>query len=196
MKLIYSLCMVPAIVLSSCNRKEEHGAKYSNPLSFEALYSTATSTTKLTGEAADRIAIRTLIDAWAHCADRRLAKQQSQLFTAAGMIEVYQGDPAKNHKGPVSVQHGQVEIEKALGVLNRYDETTHMMGQSTISINGNEAIGETYGIAYQTQTIKNERVLSTLYIRYMDEMTRIGERWLFYKRKLIIDWSDTRPSRP
>ena len=47
------------------------------------------------------------------------------------VIEVYQGDPAKNHKGPKAVQHGQVEIEKALGVLNQYDETTHMMGRDT-----------------------------------------------------------------
>ena len=59
MKFIYNLCMIPAFVLNSCNRKGEHEAKYSNPLSFDTLYSTATSTTKLTGEAADRIAIRT-----------------------------------------------------------------------------------------------------------------------------------------
>ena len=34
-----------------------------------------------TGEAADRIAIRELIDAYAHCADRRDARGQMALFT-------------------------------------------------------------------------------------------------------------------
>ena len=33
-------------------------------------------------EAADRLAIRELIDAYAHCADRRDAKDQMALFTA------------------------------------------------------------------------------------------------------------------
>jgi hypothetical protein len=40
-------------------------------LSLNALYSTSVTANSLTGEAADRVAIRELIDAWGHCADRR-----------------------------------------------------------------------------------------------------------------------------
>jgi len=36
----------------------------------------------LGGESADRLAIRELIEAYAHCADRRDAKGQMALFTA------------------------------------------------------------------------------------------------------------------
>jgi len=35
-------------------------------------------------EAADRLAIRELVEAYAHCADRRDAKDQMSLFTADG----------------------------------------------------------------------------------------------------------------
>ena len=40
-------------------------------------------------EAADRLAIRELIDAYAHCADRRDAKGQMALFTADTHFVVY-----------------------------------------------------------------------------------------------------------
>src|ERR1700720_4658327 len=40
-------------------------------------------------EAADRLAIRELIEAYAHCADRRDAKGQMALFTADTHLVVY-----------------------------------------------------------------------------------------------------------
>jgi hypothetical protein len=41
------------------------------------------------GEAADRIAIRELVEAYAHCADRRDANCQMALFTADTHFVVY-----------------------------------------------------------------------------------------------------------
>ena len=41
------------------------------------------------GEAADRLAIRELIEAYAHCADRRDARGRMSLFTADTHFEVY-----------------------------------------------------------------------------------------------------------
>jgi SnoaL-like domain len=50
-------------------------------------------------EAADRLAIRELLEAYAHCADRRDAKGQMALFTADPHFVVYMNakDP-KLHK--------------------------------------------------------------------------------------------------
>jgi hypothetical protein len=60
---------------------QEAAAKPHQPtksaLSFENLYDTSVLATSLTGEAADRLALRRLVDAWSHCADRRLAEEQS-----------------------------------------------------------------------------------------------------------------------
>jgi SnoaL-like domain len=117
-----------------------------NSLSLDALYSTSVKATSLTGEAADRIAIRELINAWGHCADRRLAQQQSDLFIPEGIVEVYQGDPTTTQ--PVTVHHGKSEIFESLGSLHQYDATTHFNGQSTIAIKGDHAISETYCLAH------------------------------------------------
>ena len=46
-------------------------------------------TTISPGEAADRLAIRELVEAYAHCADRRDAKGQMSLFTADAHFVVF-----------------------------------------------------------------------------------------------------------
>jgi ketosteroid isomerase-like protein len=53
------------------------------------------------GEAADRLAIRELVEAYAHCADRRDAKGQMSLFTPDTHFVVYMNakDP-KPSQGP------------------------------------------------------------------------------------------------
>ena len=50
-------------------------------------------------EAADRLAIRELVEAYAHCADRRDAKGQMSLFTADTHLVVYM-----NAKNPIPSQ--------------------------------------------------------------------------------------------
>jgi hypothetical protein len=35
-----------------------------------------------------------------------------------------------------------------------------------------------------------------LFIRYEDSFAKCDGRWRFAERKLIIDWSDRRPSQP
>ena len=51
-------------------------------LSMDMLYSGSVAANHLGGEAADRVAIRELIDGWAHCADRRLPDRQAPITIA------------------------------------------------------------------------------------------------------------------
>jgi hypothetical protein len=67
-------------------------------------------------EAADRLALRELFDAYAHCADRRDAEGQ-----------------------------------------NRYEVTTHFNGQSTVTLDGDRATGESYTIAHHVYTEDGDR---------------------------------------
>jgi hypothetical protein len=60
-------------------------------------------------EAADRLAILELIEAYAHCADRRDAKGQMALFTADTHFVVYM-----NAKDPTPSQEQPVDVEQAL----------------------------------------------------------------------------------
>lgn len=161
------------------------------PLSLDSLYSSSLSATSLTGEAADRIAIQDLINGWAHCADRRLPEKQAALFTDDGVVSIYMGDPATNQ--PVSTLKGAAELIPALGDLRKFVQTTHLNGQSTVVVQGDRAVGESYCLAHQISETDGKRTLQILSIRYHDDFVRQGDRWLFAQRKLIIDWSETRP---
>ena len=80
-------------------------------------------------EAADRLAIRELVEAYAHCADRRDAKGQMALFTEDTDFVVYM-----NAKDPTPSQelHSREALAPVFAELNKYDATTHFVGQSTI----------------------------------------------------------------
>ena len=165
-----------------------------SPLSFANLYNTSVLATSLKGEAADRLALRRLVDAWAHCADRRLAEEQSNLFVPNGTILNYEGDPTTHE--PHSTIKGRTAIRTALAVLNTFTVTLHMNGQSEVMIHGDQAIGETYCLVHQFTGEKDQRQCQTLGIRYYDQFLRQENRWYFAERKLVMDWSDTRRSIP
>ena len=91
-------------------------------------------------EAADRLAIRELIEAYAHCADRRDAKDQMALFTEDTHFVVYM-----NTKDPTPSQelHSREALAPVFAELNKYDATTHFVGQSTIfTLTPDRATGE------------------------------------------------------
>jgi SnoaL-like domain len=80
-------------------------------------------------EAADRLAIRELIEAYARCADRRDATGQMALFTTDTHFVVYMN--AKNPK-PSQELNSREALAPVFADLSRYDATTHFVGQSTI----------------------------------------------------------------
>ena len=84
-------------------------------------------------EAADRLAIRELFDAYAHCADTRDAEGQKALFTTDTRFEVYMDGPGSE---PSSVLEGREALSPVFDDLNRYEATMHFNGQSTVSSRG------------------------------------------------------------
>ena len=78
-------------------------------------------------EAADRLAIRELVEAYAHCADRRDANGQMALFTADTHFVVYM-----NAKDPMPSQelHSREALAPVFTDLNKYDVTTHSLGKA------------------------------------------------------------------
>src|ERR1700683_1998086 len=94
-------------------------------------------------EQADRLAIRGLFDAYAHCADRRDAAGQKALFTEDTTFAVYiEGEGSEASY----VLEGREALTPIFDDLNRYESTTHFNGQSTVSLNGHRATGESYTI--------------------------------------------------
>jgi SnoaL-like domain len=141
-------------------------------------------------EAADRLAIRELIEAYAHCADRRDAKGQMALFTTDTHFVVYM-----NAKDPTASQelHSRDALAPVFADLNQYAATMHFVGQSTIfSLNGDRATGEAYCIAHHLTVEKEKRRLMVAYLRYLDTFVKIDGMWLFAERLLYVDWLEER----
>src|ERR1700723_2669947 len=89
-------------------------------------------------EAADRLAIRELIDAYAHCADRRDAKGQMALFTEDTRFVVFMDATAAE---PTQELHGREPLAPVFDNLNVYAATMHFNGQRTAWMDGERATG-------------------------------------------------------
>ena len=139
----------------------------------------------------DRIAIKDLIDSYSHDADRRLAHQQAMLFTKDAVIEIYNAEPETGTKPEARIL-SRDSLEKAFGVLKKYDVTMHFNGQSTIKLNGDRATGEVYCLAHHIWKVNGKRMLMVKAIRYYDDYVFQDGSWLFKKRKLIFDFTDVR----
>ena len=146
-------------------------------------------------EAADRLAIRELVDAYAHCADRRDAKGQMALFTEDTRFMVYMD--ARNPE-PTQDLRGRESLAPVFDALNAYAATMHFNGQSTIELDGDRASGESYCLAHHlTEAPDGSRTLMVASIRYLDTFAKQQDgAWLFAERRLMVNWTDTRPSVP
>jgi hypothetical protein len=141
-------------------------------------------------EAADRLAIRELVEAYAHCADRRDAKGQMSLFTADTRFAVYMDakDPT-----PSQELHSREALAPVFADLNKYDATTHIVGQSTIfTLTKDSATGEAYCLAHHVTVDGGKRRLMVASLRYLDTFVKMEGAWLFAERLLYVDWLEER----
>jgi hypothetical protein len=141
-------------------------------------------------EAADRLAIRELIEAYAHCVDRRDAKGQTALFIADTHFVVYM-----DAKGPKPSQelHSREALAPVFAELNQYQATTHFVGLSTVfTLTSDRAIGEAYCLAHHVTVNDRKRSLMVASLRYNDTFVKMDGAWLFAERLLYVDWVDER----
>ena len=141
-------------------------------------------------EAADRLAIRELVEAYAHCADRRDAKGQMALFTEDTHFVVYMN--AKDPK-PSQELHSRAALAPVFDDLNKYAATMHFVGQSTVlSLTGDRATGEAYTLAHHLTIEGVKRRLMIAALRYGDTFVKKDGTWLFAERTLYVDWIEER----
>jgi len=141
-------------------------------------------------EAADRLAIRELIEAYAHCADRRDAKGQMALFTEDTHFVVYM-----NAKDPTPSQdlRSREALAPVFADLNQYAATMHFLGQSTIlTLTSDRGTVETYCMPHHLTIDGEKRRLMIAALRYYDTFVKIDGSWLFAERQLYVDWIEQR----
>jgi ketosteroid isomerase-like protein len=141
-------------------------------------------------EAADRLAIRELVEAYAHCADRRDAKGQMALFTDDTHFVVYMD--AKDPK-PTQELYTRAALAPVFADLNKYAATQHFVGQSTIfTLTPDRGSGEAYTMAHHLTVDGGKRRLMIAALRYDDTFVKKDGGWLFAERKLYVDWLEER----
>src|SRR5271156_5504796 len=141
-------------------------------------------------EAADRLAIRELFEAYAHCADRRDAKGQMALFTPDTHFVVFMN--AKDPK-PSQELHAREALAPVFADLNKYAATMHFVGQSTIlTLTADRGTGEAYCMAHHLTINSEKRQLMIAALRYYDKFVKVDGAWLFSERLLYVDWIEDR----
>src|SRR6201993_3944486 len=117
-------------------------------------------------EAADRLAIRELVEAYASRADRRDANGQMALFTADTHFVVYMN--AKDPK-PSQELNSRESLAPVFAELTKYAATMHFPGQTTITTLANDrGTGETYCMPHHLTVDGNNRQLMIATLRYYD----------------------------
>jgi hypothetical protein len=143
-----------------------------------------------TEEAADRLTIRELVEAYAHCADRRDARGQMALFTSDTHFVVYMD--AKDPK-PSQELHSREALAPVFADLNQYAATMHFLGQTTIlTLTRDRGTGETYCMPHHLTIKDGNRRLMIAALRYYDTFVKADGSWLFAERKLYVDWIEQR----
>ena len=141
-------------------------------------------------EAADRLAIRELVEAYAHCADRRDAKSQMALFTEDAHFVVYMD--AKDPK-PSQELKSREALAPVFADLNQYAATMHLLGQSTIlTLSDDRATGEVYCMPHHLTIDGPKRSLMIAALRYADTYVKQDGVWLYAERLLHVDWIEQR----
>lgn len=127
--------------------------------------------TFLPEEAADRLAIRELIEGYAHCADRRDAKGQMAHFTPDTHFVVYM-----NAKDPMPSMdlHSRESLAPVFADLNQNSATMHLLGQTTIlTLTSGRGTGETYCMAHHLTVQNEDRRLMIAALRYLDTFVKV-----------------------
>ena len=112
------------------------------------------------------------------------------LFTTDTRFVVYMN--AKDPK-PSQELNSREALAPVFADLNRYDATTHFVGQNTIfTLAADRATGEAYCLAHHVTVEGGKRSLMLASLRYLDTFVKIDGAWLFAERLLYVDWLEER----
>jgi hypothetical protein len=118
------------------------------------------------------------------------AEGQKALFTVDTRFAVFMDGEGTE---PTYVLEGREALTPVFADLNQYDVTTHFNGQSTVTIDGSRATGESYTIAHHVFTEDDRRKIMIASLRYFDTFVKLDDGgWYFAERNLIVDWTETR----
>lgn len=137
--------------------------------------------------------LRALAETYARGADRGDGDLYASAFHADAELQVFS---AADQVNPDRYRRGHDELRGIPGMLQRYERTFHMLGQSTYDIADDRAAGEVYCIAHHLFDNGDGSVTNhVMYIRYQDIYEPDGTgTWKIRQRKVVVDWTEQRPA--
>ncbi|WP_329222655.1 nuclear transport factor 2 family protein [Streptomyces sp. NBC_01485] len=141
-------------------------------------------------EIADRIALRELVDTYAHAVDHRLPDLFSTLFHPGGRLIV--PHPAGGSRPPI-VLEGHHGWEHAFAAVAPFAVTSHFVGNHLVRLEGDSATARTSCLVHEIyRPATGAARMQLRLISYADTCVRHEGRWLFRTRALHVDWHDDR----
>jgi SnoaL-like domain len=140
-------------------------------------------------EAADRLALRELVDTYAHAVDHRLPDLFAGLFHESGQLVL--NHPTDPERPPV-VFDGARGWEHAFAAVVPFTVTTHFVGNHLVRLDGDYATGSTCCLVHEVYDSADGPRMQLRMARYADTYTRHKGRWVFRTRILQFDWHDDR----
>jgi hypothetical protein len=110
----------------------------------------------------------------------------------AHMASVYLEDSWDDH-GRIKARGWDFAPLMTAEIRRRTNTLSHLLGQSLIKVNGDEAGAETYFIAVQLRTDNGKEMCDQLGGRYLDKLQQDSGRWLIKHRVVVRDWSISLP---
>jgi len=135
--------------------------------------------------AADKIALRDVVEKYSRAIDRR---------DFALLRTLYHEDAYEDHGGMFS---GPVAdyIAWLPGVLAKNETTAHYVTNALFEVDGDRAEGETYKINYH-RSLPPGSIETITGSRSHDRFERRNGVWKFSYRGIVLDWSTVRPVDP
>lgn len=136
-------------------------------------------------EVRDRLAIADLVHAYAQRVDGHDGDGVAALFTEDGVLTIR----AKvGEAEPTGVRRGRGEIAAAIAGMD-YRVTCHMVGNHQAVVEGDQATGETRGVAHHVVGPPGDDVDRVWYLRYLDSYRRTPDGWRIATRDLWLDFT-------
>jgi uncharacterized protein (TIGR02246 family) len=132
----------------------------------------------------DERALRRLVESWARAADRLDAELFASIVTADVVLE---------NEG--FRMEGRDRMRGIPAMLTaRFLRTNHFVMNHAVTIEGDDASGETYSLAYHRYDAPDGTPMTLDWaIRYQDRYRRENGEWLICYRRLIVDWEKRTP---
>jgi 3-phenylpropionate/cinnamic acid dioxygenase small subunit len=140
-------------------------------------------------EMSDRLELQELAFAYAAALDERNSEAFAELFTPDAHLGVYEPDS----ETPLLGYDGHDEIRTAVALLDRYDETLHVMTNHRVTLDGDDATGTVYCLAHHITVREGTRHNLVMTIRYHDRYRRSTGAWRLTHRKIVRFWNELRP---